>query len=184
MEQALAIRMYTFETFNQQVRVYAAVNNGFYDPDRCKETLKRELPYLKLLITSLRSLGQAKGYFHGTLYRGARLQNSSYLQKVYDSFVNNEADRVQENCILRFPSFTSTSEIRDVAEENFGNDIVYIINILKGHNVGVSVSDLSYFQEGEVLLIPPASFVVTDVKMVDYSLHIHLESTENSFSYC
>jgi hypothetical protein len=84
--------------------------------------------------------------------------------------------------ILRFPIFTSTSVSRQVAEEGFTGNIVYVITL--NHDIGVDIADVSYFRhEGEVLLIPPASFKIQDLQMEGGTLCIYLESHGNAFSY-
>lgn len=80
-ENLLAIRLYTCggASFN----VYSAINNPFYDSRRNVAMLSNQLPYVRLLTKSLVALGRATQFQRGVVYRGAKLEGSPYLQKVW-----------------------------------------------------------------------------------------------------
>lgn len=100
-----------------------------------------------------------------------------------DDFLNRRDDNgLIVGKILKFLAFTSTSSNDLVATTNFGSDVVYVITL--NHDIGVDISQISCFQyESEVLLIPPASFKITQICMQGGSLMIHLESVANEFCY-
>jgi FtsZ-binding cell division protein ZapB len=129
LEHLLAIRMYTFG--NRQLKLYTAVNAPFYDPERSPESLANQLPFVRLLIRSLRALGKATKFETGiTVYRGASTENSPYLQQIYESFINNASgSNLQPGGLLRFPSFTSSSTDCQHAKDEFGDDFVYEIRL-------------------------------------------------------
>jgi hypothetical protein len=129
LEHLLAIRMYTFG--NDRFKLYVAVNAPFYDPNRTTDSLANQLPFVRLLIRSLRALGRATKFETGiTVYRGASVENSPYLQQVYDSFLNNTSNNnLRPGILFRFPSFTSTSTDIQEAMAQFGDDFVYEIRL-------------------------------------------------------
>jgi hypothetical protein len=102
---------------------------------------------------------------------------------VYNNYIaQNEQNGLVAGRILRFPIFTSTSLSQTVAERNFAGAVVYVITL--NHDIGVNITQVSYFaSEQEVLLIPPASFVIREVRMVGTTLHIYLESEGTTFAY-
>jgi hypothetical protein len=128
-EHLLAIRMYTFGS--EELKLYVAVNAPFYDPKRTAESLTNQLPFVRLLIRSLRALGRATKFETGvTVYRGASTENSPCLQQVYDDSINDtSSNNLQPGILLRFPSFTSTSTDHQHAKEKFGDDFVYEIRL-------------------------------------------------------
>jgi hypothetical protein len=134
LEHLLAIRMYTFG--NPQLKLYMAVNAPFYDPARTTDSLANQLPFVRLLIRSLRALGRSTRFETGvTVYRGASTENSPYLQQVYDDFINNsDNNNLLPDILLRFPSFTSTSTDRQHSQDKFGDDFVYEMRL--NHEVG------------------------------------------------
>jgi regulator of replication initiation timing len=136
LDHLLAIRMYTFG--NDDLQIFAAINTPFYDANRKKENLMNQLPYVRLMIRSLRALGRTTRFETGiTVYRGASVQNSPYLQQVRHDFINRTADNcLVPNTTLRFPSFASTSRTLETAMKDFGSDFVYIITL--NHDVGLS----------------------------------------------
>jgi regulator of replication initiation timing len=136
LDHLLAIRMYTFG--NDDLQIFASINTPFYDANRKKENLMNQLPYVRLLIRSLRALGRTTGFETGiTVYRGASIQNSRYLQQVRHDFINRTADNcLVPNTTLRFPSFASTSRTLETAMKDFGSDFVYVITL--NHEVGLS----------------------------------------------
>jgi hypothetical protein len=129
LEHLLAIRMYTFG--NDRFKLYVAVNAPFYDPNRTTDSLANQLPFVRLLIRSLRALGRATKFETGiTVYRGASVENSPYLQQVYDSSLNNTSNNnLRPGILFRFPSFTSTSTDIQEAMAQFGDDFVYEIRL-------------------------------------------------------
>lgn len=177
----LAIRLYTYES--ETMKFFTAINKPFYDPGRTIETLQNQLPYVRLLIRALRSLGAAAGFHHGVVYRGVGVVAGSYLQEVYDNFVaQNERNGLRPGGLLRFPSFTSTSLDDSIAKDKFKGDMVYVMTLK--HDVGVKVKEIACVgREEEVLLIPPISFVITSVEMVKGNLYIYLDSEASDFSY-
>jgi hypothetical protein len=180
-DMLLSIRLYTFGS--QRVKFYPWINGPFHGSKRELHMLRNQLPYVRLLIRSLRALGRATGFYRGVVYRGAELHPGSYLQEVYDNYIaQNARNGLVNGRILRFPIFTSTSMSRQVAEDSFTGHVVYVISL--NHDVGVNIADVSYFRsEGEVLLVPPASFVIRDLQMDKGTLNIYLESQDNTFSY-
>jgi hypothetical protein len=180
-DMLLAIRLYTLSS--QRVKFYQALNGPFHGSKRDLHMLRNQLPYVRLLIRSLRALGQATEFHRGVVYRGAELRPGSYLQEVYDNYVaQNPRNGLIVGRILRFPIFTSTSTSRLIAEASFTGHVVYVICL--NHDIGVNIADVSYFRhEGEVLLIPPASFMIQNVQMESGTLYIYLESQDSTFSY-
>jgi regulator of replication initiation timing len=130
LEHLLAMRMYTFG--NDSLKLYVAVNSPFYDPDRTTDSLANQLPFVRLLIRSLRALGRATRFETGvTVYRAVSVESSPYLLQVYNDFINNTSSNVlQPGILLRFPSFTSTSRTdpRNAADK-FGDDFIYEIKL-------------------------------------------------------
>jgi hypothetical protein len=177
----LAIRLYTFES--PTVKFYAAINNPFHESGRKIESLRNQLPYVRLLIRSLRAMGAATGFHRGIVYRGAEVKPGTYLYEVYNNYIaQNEQNGLIAGRILRFPIFTSTSLSQTIAETNFAGAVVYVITL--NHDIGVNITQVSYFAvEQEVLLIPPASFVIREVRMVGTTLYIYLESEGTTFAY-
>jgi hypothetical protein len=169
-DMLLAIRLYTFGSPN--VKFFAAINNPFHESDRSIESPQNQLPYVRLLIRALRAVGATTGFHRGVVYRGAAAKPGSYLYEVYNNYIaQNEQNGLVAGRILRFPIFTSTSLSQSVAERNFAGAVVYIIKL--NHDIGVNISQVSYFAvEQEVLLIPPASFVIREVRMVGTTLYI------------
>jgi hypothetical protein len=129
LDHLLAIRLYTFG--NDRLQFYSAINNPFYDPTRKKGNLVNQLPFVRLLIRSLRALGRhTKFETNVTVYRGASIQNSPYLQQVYNDFVQRTPNNhLVVGSLLRFPAFTSTSRTLETAMSEFGADFVYIVTL-------------------------------------------------------
>jgi hypothetical protein len=177
----LAIRLYTFGS--PTVKFFAAINNPFHESGRKIESLRNQLPYVRLLIRALRAMGAATGFHRGIVYRGAEVKPGTYLYEVYHNYIaQNEQNGLVAGRILRFPIFTSTSLSQTIAETNFAGAVVYVITL--NHDIGVNITQVSYFAvEQEVLLIPPASFVIREVRMVGTTLYIYLESEGTTFAY-
>jgi hypothetical protein len=177
----LAIRLFTFGS--SSVKFFPAVNNPFHEAGRKIESLGNQLPYVRLLIRALRAMGAATGFHRGVVYRGAEVKPGSYLYEVYHNYIaQNEQNGFVAGRILRFPIFTSTSLSQTIAETNFAGAVVYVITL--NHDIGVNITQVSYFAaEQEVLLIPPASFVIREVRMVGTTLYIYLKSEGTTFAY-
>jgi hypothetical protein len=182
VDSLLAVRLYTFGG-SPVVKFYAAVNNPFYESNRNLDSLRNQLPYVRNLIRALRYMGAACGFYHGVVYRGVDVKPGSYLSEVYNNYTaGNDRNNLIAGRILRFPIFTSTSVSQKVVEENIPGAVVYVIALK--HDIGVDISQVSYFAvEQEVLLIPPASFIIRHVCMVATTLYIYLESEGTAFAY-
>jgi outer membrane murein-binding lipoprotein Lpp len=161
------------------LNIHRVLNKGFFQPVRTSETLQNQLPFVKLLVRSLRALGEKDGYYVGRVYRGARLQDSEYLTTIYNDFVTGKGS-LRADIPIRFLSFTSTSTDATAAAK-FGTDFFYIIDVIDTQ--GVSVARLSAFREKEVLLVPPAVFTVTNVEMVSGSIRVSLSGVLSTFRY-
>jgi hypothetical protein len=134
LDHLLAIKLYTFG--NDRLKFFAAINTPFYDPNRTRESLKDQLPSVRLLIRSLRALGSCTQFERVVVFRGARIQDSPYLQQVRNDYINNTTNNyLIERKLLRFPSFTSTSKKESKAVAGFGSDFVYVITL--NHNVSM-----------------------------------------------
>jgi hypothetical protein len=134
LDHLLAIKLYTFG--NDRLKFFAAINTPFYDPNRTLESLKGQLPFVRLLIRSLRALGSCTQFERVVVFRGARIQDSPYLQQVRTDYINKTTNSdLMEGTLLRFPSFTSTSKKESKAVAGFGSDFVYVITL--NHNVSM-----------------------------------------------
>ena len=173
----VAISLFT----EHHLRVYSPLNRGFHRRERNAETLANELLYSKLLIQSLRLLGDLGGYHVGMVYRGVRRFGSEYISTLYDDLIAGRSS-LRVGIPIKFLAFTSTS--RDIAaDERFGTDFFYSIDLID--NQGVSIAGLSAFgpSENEVLLIPPAVFTVTSVELVNHSIRVSLTGVASAFRY-
>ena len=164
-ETRLTIYLYTF---GGRVTFFPSINNPFYDPNRSPVTLANQLPITKKLIAALRIVGDADRYFRGEVFRVAKVQGQ-YLETVYNDFGTDRSTCLPGK-VMRFLTFTSTSrdEHRAIVAGQVDMNmrfITYLID-LAGLDVGVDIADLSWNDgEREMLLIPPTSFQITDVRM-------------------
>jgi hypothetical protein len=124
------------------------------DSEEHKQEWRSRLETFGLFAWFLFDFPQDADEFEGYLYRGANLPEEG---------ISSYKDAAETGELLAFPTFTSTSRNRSIAER-FGNT-VFIISVNRSRETSVDTSDISeYPNEKEHLLIPGFLYKVTRVE--------------------
>jgi hypothetical protein len=175
-DMLIALRLYTLV----KPAIYKLLNTPFYHPtNRDPDTLLNQLPFMKYLLQSydaVFNLGE-DFTFIGPAFRGMNTAHSEYLAK---KFVNWKSEYAVGKK-LTFPSFTSVSldmtKAEQYATDGTGQCIIYMFREVVGLRLGI----LSSVVEQEVLLKPPAVFIVQAVTMMKTgTLRVSLEMDPNN----
>jgi hypothetical protein len=176
IDHLVALRLYTLE----RPPVYKLLNYPFYNiNNRDSDSVRNQLPYMKFLLQSHEAvLASAEEFAYvGPAFRGMNTSHADILREKYSSWQRDYAIGKK----LTFPSFTSVSLDMTTAEEfaarGTGNCIIYKFMEI----VGVRLKSISAIPEQEVLLKPPAVFIIRNVSMSkDGTLSVSLEMDVNS----
>jgi hypothetical protein len=179
----LAIRLYTLKTSaaNPKPEIFKLLNFPFYNPDnRDHDSLRNQLPFMKYMLRSFDALyGVPNLSYTGPGYRGMQVEASPYLTRKY----RNWQQEFEVGKKLTFPSFTSVSLSIQIAEEYAvaGERIIFKFMLV----VGLRLRDISSENEQEVLLKPPAVFIIRGADMkTDGTLDVLLEvDTTSTLTY-
>jgi hypothetical protein len=175
-DMLIGLRLYTLV----KPAIYKLLNTPFYQPtNRDPETLLNQLPFMKYLLQSydaVFNLGE-DFTFIGPAFRGMNTAHSEYLAK---KFVNWKSEYAVGKK-LTFPSFTSVSldmtKAEQYATDGTGQCIIYMFREVVGLRLGI----LSSVVEQEVLLKPPAVFIIQAVTMMKTgTLRVSLEMDPNN----
>jgi WD40 repeat protein len=173
-DHLVAIRLYTLK----KPEIFKLLNYPFYNPNnRDRNLLRNQLPFMKYMLTSYDALqSHAKQLIYvGEAFRGMQIAISEYLKRKY----RNWREEFEVGKKLTFPSFTSVSRSAEIAEQYAGEGERIIYRFLKV--IGLSLSELSSEVEDEVLLRPPAVFIIREAAMhVNATLEVILEIDVNN----
>lgn len=127
--------------------IFAEINRALRDDS---PSLKDLAEYVWMLREQLRHLATQYGWHVGLVYRGIRGVNAS------DFHVGQAG---------KFPSFTSTSQNRDIAEGWISTSAGVVLIITLRDGCGASIENISkYPGEQEVLLRPYCNYTVTKIE--------------------
>ena len=165
------VYLYTADTFLYRI-LNDTLNLG--NSKEHEELRKTRLQTLGLFAWFLFDFPQDMNEFEGYVYRRAHLS---------DEDVSYFEDAAKTGEVLAFPTFTSTSRNRSVAER-FHSDVLFIISIARSRETSVDVSTISAFpQEEEQLLMPGFLFKVIRIEsgsIRDFSIpFIYLQDCNN-----
>jgi WD40 repeat protein len=156
-DMLLAIRVYTVV----EPPIYKLLNFPFYNPNnRIPGSLLNQLPYMKCLLRSYDTIFSSAPQlvYAGPSFRGMNTEGNPYLTKKY----TNWQDEYATGKRLTFPSFTSVSLDMTKAEQyskrddGKGASIIYKFPEVVGLRLGILSTEI----EQEVLLKPPAVFII------------------------
>jgi WD40 repeat protein len=175
-DSLVAIRLYTLEA----PAIFKLLNYPFYNiNNRDPNSLRNQLPFMKYLLLSYDAVfsSDAERVYTGPGFRGMNTSHSDWVANKYSKWEHEFAVGKK----VTFPSFTSVSLDMSKAEDFasrcnkgcVGQRIIYIFSRLVGLRLGVLSSVVV---EQEVLVKPPAVFIIRDVAMRnDGTLHVSLE---------
>jgi hypothetical protein len=179
-DMLLAIRVYTVV----EPPIYKLLNFPFYNPNnRIPGSLLNQLPYMKYLLQSYDTIfaSAPQFVFSSPGFRGMNTEHSEYLRKKY----TNWEEEYSRGRRLTFPSFTSISldmtKAEQYARKGTGQSIIYIFAKVTGLRLGILSTEI----EQEVLLKPPAVFIIADANMSDegiLSVYLEVDAT-NTLTY-
>jgi hypothetical protein len=176
-DMLIALRLYTL----MRPPIYKLLNFPFYQPtNRDPDSLSNQLPFMKYLLQSYDTVirERVEFSFAGPAFRGMNTAHSAdYLAVKYANWQRDYA----VGKMLTFPSFTSVSldmtKAEQYASDGSGQCILYMFRKV----VGLRLGKLSSVIEQEVLLKPPAVFIVQEVMMThDGTLRVTLDMDSNS----
>jgi WD40 repeat protein len=173
----VALRLYTLK----RPPIFKLLNYPFFQPtNRDPDTLLNQLPFMKYLLQSFDTVFREREefVFAGPAFRGMNTAYSpDYLAIKYVNWQRDYAVGKK----LTFPSFTSVSldmtKAEEYARDGSGQCIIYMFSKVKGLRLGELSSEI----EQEVLLKPPAVFIIQDRGMThNGTLRVMLEMDVNS----
>jgi WD40 repeat protein len=181
-DMLLAIRVYTVV----EPPIYKLLNFPFYNPNnRIPGSLLNQLPYMKCLLRSYDTIFSSAPQlvYAGPSFRGMNTEGNPYLTKKY----TNWQDEYATGKRLTFPSFTSVSLDMTKAEQysrrddGKGASIIYKFPEVVGLRLGILSTEI----EQEVLLKPPAVFIIRHAMMSEEGvLSVSLEmDTMSTLTY-
>eukprot|EP00930_Biecheleria_cincta_P002005 TRINITY_DN103084_c0_g1_i1.p1 TRINITY_DN103084_c0_g1~~TRINITY_DN103084_c0_g1_i1.p1 ORF type:complete len:355 (-),score=60.64 TRINITY_DN103084_c0_g1_i1:422-1486(-) len=173
-QHRLVIRLYTAET---PFRLYRVLNSPFHAQKRTASSIANQGPFMKLLLTAVRTLAKKGSGFSytGPAYRGVRVADSPDLKRKFENY----AEAFQVGSRLTFAAFTSLS-ISDTTAESFGDQILFQFTRVRG----VRISDISAVpSEMEILVEPPAVFEVKSCAKFHGVLSVVLEAVGSPLKY-
>jgi WD40 repeat protein len=160
-DMLVALRLYTL----MRPPIYKLLNYPFYQPtNRDPGSLLNQLPFMKYLLQSYDAVFREREefIFAGPAFRGMNTAHSSdYLAIKYVNWQRDYAVGKK----LTFPSFTSVSLDMSKAEQYAGDGDGQWIIYMFTEVVGLRLGRLSSVIEQEVLLKPPAVFIIQKVAM-------------------
>jgi hypothetical protein len=155
-DMLIALRLYTL----MRPPVYKLLNYPFYQPtNRDPGSLLNQLPFMKYLLQSYDAVFHEREeyVFAGPAFRGMNTAHSAdYLAVKYANWQRDYAVGKK----LTFPSFTSVSLDMTKAEQYAGDGDGQCIIYMFTEVVGLRLGKLSSVIEQEVLLKPPAVFII------------------------
>jgi hypothetical protein len=174
-EHLVAIRLYTLAN----PPIFKLLNDPFYNPDnRDLKSLRNQLPFMKYMLLSFNSIfGELEAFrFRGPAYRGLRVSASDLLMRKYQ-FWESEYSIGSK---ITFPTFTSVSVNLETAEK-FSDHFVFMFSEV----IGLRLKQISAAVEQEILLKPPAVFIIRRAEMNNNgALTVHLDMDDsNILSY-
>jgi WD40 repeat protein len=156
-----ALRLYTL----MEPPIYKLLNSPFYQrTNRNPDRLLNQLPFMKYLLQSYDTVFRERKefVFAGPAFRG---MNTAYsVDYLAIKYVNWQRDYAVGKK-LTFPSFTSVSLDMTKAEQYAGDGDGQCIIYMFTEVVGLRLGKLSSVIEQEVLLKPPAVFIIQKVAM-------------------
>jgi hypothetical protein len=180
-DQALAIRLFTYGS--NKISLVSLLSKPFSEDSVSSEALRNQTAFTGLLVNALRTYGDATGYYRGTAYRGGKFIECPRMQQLYDKVSSGADDKpfnVGQTIVL--PTFANVFASETDSAVQFGSDYMFVIHF--NHDVGVDISKVGYFQnEGEVAIIPPAAFTVSNIEVVDSKLVVTLSTAVCDINY-
>jgi hypothetical protein len=173
----VALRLYTLK----RPPIFKLLNYPFFQPtNRDPDNLLNQLPFMKYLLQSYDTVFREREefVFAGPAFRGMNTAHSpDYLAIKYVNWQRDYAVGKK----LTFPSFTSVSldmtKAEQYARDGSGQCIIYMFSKV----IGLRLGELSSEIEQEVLLKPPAVFIIQDRVMTHSgTLRVMLEMDLNS----
>jgi hypothetical protein len=166
-EDALVIlRLYTMV----QPPVFSLLNGPFCDmQNRDPFKLLNQLPFMKCMLLSHACIYSSFKYhrYRGPAFRGLKVSKNSVLLNKYHHW----REEYKLGAKLTLPGFISVSVRLDKAEEYAERMIMVFYDV-----VGLRLKGISLIEEGEVLIKPPAVFIITEAEMKwDGTLYIYLK---------